>query len=210
VATAYDDIVEKLEADNPTGRLILLRGEPGTGKTYMIRGLLKDVDSLFIYVPPNMLSQLISPSFLPVLINAQKNNKTLILILEDADEALKSRDDNMTLISTILNLTSGIIADLLDLRIVATTNSEIKKLDDAVKREGRLAKYVHVQKLEAEQANNAYMRLTDSEEKPFSNPKTLAQVYIKATNKKDGASKESEARFVGDVESPTRKIGFGS
>jgi type II secretory ATPase GspE/PulE/Tfp pilus assembly ATPase PilB-like protein len=50
-----------------TKGLVLFHGQPGTGKTYYIRHLLKKMATskkIVIYMPPNMVDHLTEPSFM--------------------------------------------------------------------------------------------------------------------------------------------------
>ena len=86
--------------------------------------------------------------------------RPLILVIEDADSCLSSRaSDNISAISSILNLSDGIIGNLLDLRIVATTNAEVENIDSAIMRRGRLSARVEVGMLGEEAAQAVYERI---------------------------------------------------
>jgi SpoVK/Ycf46/Vps4 family AAA+-type ATPase len=99
------------------------------------------------------------------------------LILEDADNILTPRGkDNLSLISTLLNMTSGILGSMLDIRAVATTNSPTKDIDPALMRPGRLSSHVTVGELDKEKAASVFKRLT-GKAKTFSGQVSLAEVY---------------------------------
>src|ERR1700743_809782 len=55
VCKDYDFIIDDLRSKDPMGRIIILDGPPGTGKTSMIRGIFMDVtNAMFVIVPSNM------------------------------------------------------------------------------------------------------------------------------------------------------------
>jgi hypothetical protein len=84
----------------------------------------------------------------------------IVLIIEDADRCLASRaTDNISAISSILNLSDGIIGNLLDLRIIATTNEAINEIDSALMRSGRLSERIEVNYLPVEKAKALYTKL---------------------------------------------------
>ncbi len=194
----YRYIIKDLKAPDPSGRIIILDGKPGTGKTYLVRSILNAVDdAMFVIVPPSMVSSLGGPDLLPLLVqNRQSYSKTgpTVLILEDADQCLAPRAaDNIATISSLLNLGDGIFGSLLDIRIVATTNAKSADMDEAIMRPGRLSRRLEVGVLSYEEANKVYQRLVgkkknlilpvskgrtlgfDSKEKPAAY--TLADIY---------------------------------
>lgn len=181
VLASYDHVVEDLNSEDPCGRLVVMAGEPGTGKTYLIRSLLGAVPkAAFVLVPPHLVEDLSSPEILPSLTAAKgEMSGPLVLILEDADRVLVPRQDkmgSMNAISQVLNLGDGILGSVLDIRIVASTNAAKVEMDPATRRPGRLCRYASVEALSADEASLALSRLTG---KPFTvkNATTLAQVY---------------------------------
>ncbi len=196
----YRYIIKDLKSSDPSGRIIILDGKPGTGKTYLVRSILNAVEeAMFVIVPPSMVSSLGGPELLPLLVqNRQSYAKTgpTVLILEDADQCLAPRAaDNIATISSLLNLGDGIFGSLLDIRIVATTNAKSNEMDEAIMRPGRLSRRLEVDALTYEKANAVYQRLVgkkklalptskgrtlgfNSKEKPAAY--TLADVYKKA------------------------------
>ncbi len=190
---AYDRIRMDLKAEKPSGRISVMHGPPGTGKTFAVRALLHDVEGpTFIVVPPTMVPELTSPGLVNLLIDLKRKKRTLVLLIEDADEILTARESgNMSAIAAVLNLSDGIIGSLLDLRIVATTNAKKVELDPAVKRSGRLSAIAEVGSLNQERAEGVYKRLTDKDPGAyFKTHKTwvLADVYRKA--QEDGLKPE--------------------
>lgn len=180
VLKGYDRMVADLTSKSPNGRVAILDGEPGTGKTYLVRGLLDEVkDVVFVIVPSNLVEQMAQPGMIPSLIKLHKerNEKPMCFIIEDADEVLAPRAaDNMSGVSSILNLGDGILGKLLDVHIVATTNAKKTELDPAIMRPGRLSVSIEVGALERDEAEEVYKRLTGKEMK-FKIPATLAEIY---------------------------------
>jgi len=210
---AYDHIAQELNAEDPDGRLSILAGEPGTGKTYLIRSLLGECPkAAFIVVPPQMVENLGSPEMLPALVNARDMmDGPMVLILEDGDSCLVARKklgetaadktSNMNAISSLLNLGDGILGSVLDLRIVATTNAEEIDLDPAIQRPGRLSIYAKVDALPPNVAAAALSRLT-GQKVAFDKSATIAEVYKRAREmgwkpdtKKKKAEKQKQLRL---------------
>jgi SpoVK/Ycf46/Vps4 family AAA+-type ATPase len=181
----HDVIIDRLNKNNDKG-IILLHGEPGTGKTSYIKyltKLIKDKDILFI--PPSMAEMLSEPSIIPFLMD-QRNT---VLIIEDAERVISDREGNGSPagVSNILNLTDGILADCLNIQIIATFNMKRERIDQALLRKGRLIAEHKFEKLSAEDTNKLLKHLGKSQE--VSESMSLADIYnidvelFKSTNK---------------------------
>jgi hypothetical protein len=130
--------------------LVLLHGKPGTGKTSYIRYLINSVSKNKIFVPPNLTEVLSDPGFIPFLIS----NPDCILFVEDAENVLRSREDhqNNQAVSNVLNITDGLLSDCLNIQIVATFNTNLKNVDPALLRKGRLIAQYEFDELAPERA----------------------------------------------------------
>jgi SpoVK/Ycf46/Vps4 family AAA+-type ATPase len=135
-----DLIITQSLTKNEAG-IILLHGDPGTGKTTYIKHLIsKFRDKEFIFVQNDFVSDLLKPVFISFLLQ----NRNAILIIEDAEKVVISRDQesNDSVVSTILQLTDGLFSDFLNIKIICTFNTTIDRLDKALLRKGRMiAKY---------------------------------------------------------------------
>jgi hypothetical protein len=188
----HDHLVEALTVKAKKG-IALLHGLPGTGKSMYIRyliSLLSD-ERTMIYLPNQMIDSITDPSFIP-LISDYPNS---ILIIEDADEAIKSRKTGGHTVDKLLNLADGILSDFLGMQIICTFNSDITTIDEALLRKGRLILKHKFEKLPKEQAQ----RLSDSLgfETKLDSAMTLAEIY------------NQEDKFGGQTDLPN-KIGFTS
>jgi ATP-dependent 26S proteasome regulatory subunit len=194
----YDAVVNDLKSKNPSGRLAIFDGVPGTGKTYMIRGLLSEVpDALFVLVPANLIQELSNPGMINALLETRRNkgDHATVFIVEDADDCLGSRDStNVNAVSALLNLGDGIIGALMDIRLVCTTNLKNDELDEAVTRPGRLSRKIHVGPLDRKIAEALYEKLTGKKVK-IDEKLTLAQVYSLA--REDGWKPVQKKRAIG-------------
>lgn len=202
VLEAYDHVVKDLQSKDPTGRLTILDGPPGGGKTYAIRGFMHDVpEALFIFVPVSLVPHLANPGMIGTLIDAKKGleGSAMIFIVEDADTTLAKRgSDNLESISALLNLGDGILGSMLDIRVVCTTNLKDAEMDEAVIRPGRLNRKIHISTLDREVAEGVYFRLTGNKTR-LHDKLTLAQIYSMAKDK----------GWVAPVK-PKRSVGFSS
>lgn len=151
VVKFYGDLVAGFAERTPKGRLAILDGPPGTGKTFFLRALVHDLEKKaeFIYLPADLISKMDGPQMIALLERDEpvsENELMLpkILIVEDADECLVPRGgDNISSIRSLLNCCDGFLGSLLDLRVLATTNAGHigkghEKTDDALLRPGRL------------------------------------------------------------------------
>ena len=130
----HEKIVENLNK-NESG-LYLFHGDPGTGKTTYIKYLSSLVKRDLIYVPTSFVDFIADPSFLPALLH----KKHSVLVIEDAEKALLAREpgDASSIVSTILNITDGIMANVFNIAVIATYNSPRQAVDKALLRKGRL------------------------------------------------------------------------
>ncbi len=144
----HKHMVESLK-QNEAG-LYLLHGEPGTGKTTYIKYLSSQIQRDMIYVPIALIEALSDPSFLPVLLKKKQS----VIVIEDAEKALLARgsDSSSSLVSSILNLTDGIMGNVYNISIIATYNSPRQDIDKALLRKGRLKGEYYFRKLDKEQS----------------------------------------------------------
>lgn len=154
-------LIDDLSQKNSSG-LTLLHGIPGSGKSTYIRYLLTKLDKKVIYIPSYLVDQLSSPTFLPFVIDKCKNS---VLIIEEAENLLCARDsgNKSSAIQNILNISSGILGDILNIQIIATFNTGKENLDPALLRKGRLLAEWCFDKLSIEKTNNLLKHLNKDE-----------------------------------------------
>lgn len=135
-----DDLIGASIQKKESG-MILLHGEPGTGKTTYIKHLIsKFKDKKFIFIQNDFVKELLKPSFIAFMLQ----NKDAILIIEDAEKVVVARDNSSdeSVVSTLLQLTDGLFSDFLNIKIVCTFNTNLDRIDKALLRKGRMiAKY---------------------------------------------------------------------
>jgi hypothetical protein len=182
-----DYVKQDLAAVDPSGRLSIFSGPPGTGKTHIIKALLGLESCTFILIQSSYAELIGGPEFLPILYRAHEDTSMpLVIVLEDGDNAVAKRDaDNASAVSALLNVSDGIIGSLLDIRVVVTSNVDRVRIDPALTRAGRLSRHVEVAPLPFEKAEAIYRKLmqgpADAAPLPRkSQPYTLAEIYAQA------------------------------
>lgn len=152
----HNKILSTLNKKKSNG-LVLLHGAPGTGKTHYLKYLASKIkDKKVMFVPPYLVDFITSPEMTPFLIE----NSNSILFIEDAERVITDRDTNgANGVSNILNLTDGILGDILNIQIVATFNMDRKKIDTALLRKGRLIAEHRFDKLNLEDTNKLIKHL---------------------------------------------------
>lgn len=180
VVAEADGIIDDICRPDPRGRIAVLHGEPGTGKTNLIRGIMEATpEATHVVVPSDILPDVTGPQFVAALINYRTEGR-MVLIVEDADTCLARRDGAQADVVNVLNLADGIVGSLLDVFIIATTNIDGVDIDPALLRPGRMAAMVRVGPLDAPDANRVFRRLVGRAASPYEGPTTLAQVYADA------------------------------
>jgi hypothetical protein len=186
VIKGYERVLGDLTAEKPTGRIAIFDGPPGSGKTHLLKAMLQTTGTTFVFVPPDLLPQLATPSFLPALIEfTRQQGQPITFLVEDADMCITAREvGSVSAVSAVLNLGDGILGQLMDIRLVMTTNAKVKDIDPAIRRPGRLSAMIGVEALPAEQAQRVYARLMGEAGKEatftFEGDATLAEIYQKA------------------------------
>ena len=173
-----------LRFNTSTKGLVLFHGEPGTGKTYYIRHLLRKMVSskkVVIYMPPNMVDHLVEPGFMTFISNQIKSlsedGNFCVLLIEDAEPLLAKRQEGVRIqgVTNLLNMTDGLLNDMLNLQIICTFNVGLRKLDSALLRPGRLIARKEFKALSELDANLLAQRLGIKHH--FTAPATLGEIY---------------------------------
>ena len=161
--TNHEKIEEFLEkgVDNK-GKLLLMHGKPGTGKTTYLRYLLSNkYDGEVVFMNASIFSQITSVSFVSFAACYLQNK---LVVIEDAESLLVARDDGhkerTTSISDLLNFTDGLVGDALNIKVIATFNTNVEEIDQALLRKGRLFYRQMFDNLNFEQSVDLLMKLT--------------------------------------------------
>jgi hypothetical protein len=168
----HDKIITRLNQKKGKG-LVLLHGTPGTGKTHYLKYLASKIkDKKVMFIPPFLADFITSPEMTPFLIE----NSNSVLFIEDAERVITDRQSGgANGVSNILNITDGILSDILNIQIVATFNMDKAKIDSALLRKGRLIAEHKFDALPVEDTNRLLKQLGKIPN--ATKPMTLTEIY---------------------------------
>ena len=145
----YNKMCDILESDKSS--LMLFYGDPGTGKSTLIKHFIsKYEDKEFVFMDGSLLKHASKEKLMAYFLECQNT----IFILEDCEEVLKNRNNNYNpAMPILLNLTDGIIGDVLGIKLICTFNTNLDNIDKALLRKGRLSLKYEFKKLSAKKAS---------------------------------------------------------
>lgn len=192
----HQNLINRLQ--DPDGRgIAILHGSPGTGKTSYIRYLCEVIPKKVIYVPQEMAGWLAQPQAIPFL-SSQAGS---VLVIEDAEHMLRPRASHQgdSAVTTLLNLTDGLLADCMRVQVVCTFNANVQNIDEALLRPGRLMDRYEFKELTRERAK----RLAQLRGLPEpSGPTSLASLFCAGgstnTRKAIGFATANQAPLAGE------------
>lgn len=170
----HDRILDMLTEDRQ--HLLLFNGEPGTGKTSYIKHLASTVNNNFLYMDYKLFDDSASQMFVDFL----QEHIGEVIVLEDCEKLLMDRKKGNGLLSTILNLTDGILGDMFKIKFICTFNCKKSDIDSAMLRKGRLSLMYEFKKLSVDKVRKILNDNSIQEEK------TLADVYNLQSNGNEG------------------------
>lgn len=180
--------------------LSILSGEPGTGKTTLLRSLAGwlNASHLFYFMPAARFGSVDSGALVSFWADENRLSQLKkVLVLEDAESVLSRRDtDNRERVATLLNLTDGVMGDALGVQVICTLNSSLTDLDPALLRPGRLMGHREFFRL----TSAAAQRLAAHLGKPIPGGESfsLAEIF------------NPEATLLPEKPKPRRTLGFHS
>lgn len=168
---ALDKITEFINGDK--SGIILFAGEPGVGKTSVLRGLTEISKNDIVYTTKNIAEIFDSPDFLSFATSELKNK---VLVLEDIESAICTDGLRSSATANILGLADGLLGDILKIKIIATFNTpDLESIDKALLRKGRLDLLYKFEKLSISRTNELIKTLGKT--KISEEPMTLADIY---------------------------------
>lgn len=189
-----DEAVQEFLRDKEQTGIMIFNGDPGTGKSYYLRYLAKTNPNLkFLFLRQEFMSQISSEKFLKFLFD----NKGSVIVFEDCEDLVKRREQNTNIasLSSLLNLSDGIIGDQINLKFICTFNCKVSEIDEAIMRKGRMQVHYEFKPLAIEKANNLLKKLDSPA--VATRQMTLADIYF--SHKENNFSRK-----------PRKAIGFGN
>lgn len=170
------EIVQQINKKDSNG-LYLFHGEPGTGKSTYIKYLIYQLKKKVIFISPKMAGELDNINMTSFLLN----NRNSVLVIEDAEELIASREDiRNSNLSMLLNLTDGLLGESLGIQIIATFNTDIANIDKALLRKGRLTTIYEFTKLSIARSN-ALLNILGHKEK-VNQPLAITDIFNFSTD----------------------------
>ena len=183
--------------NNNHSGLYMFHGPPGTGKSTYIKYLSTVLEKDIIFFPTSLVGTLTDPNIINLLIRKQN----CVLVLEDAEKAIVKRENTQdaSLVSSLLNMTDGILGDVLKLNIIVTYNCQRTEIDEALLRRGRLKAEHSFKLLTKDQAKHLVQTLKLDVE--VESDMSIADIY----------NYKKEEELIGNKEELNKKavIGFG-
>lgn len=182
----HKNIVDTIRGVNDNNaKLVLLHGLPGTGKTTYLKYLAHELGKKVLFLPPIMAESIVNPDFVPFLME----NKDCVLIIEDAEKVIGDRNSSGSSVgvSNLLNLSDGILGDILNIHVIATFNMDKEKIDSALLRKGRLIAEHRFGKLSLDDTQTLLKKLNKKTE--ATEGMTLAEIY-NIDNQQDKSEEE--------------------
>lgn len=167
----YKHIITTLNKPNSKG-LYILHGKAGTGKTTFLQHLIKTINKPVVFMPAQLVDILNNPSHISFLKKLRNN----VIIIEEAESIVNSNGQRTTNISALLNHTDGILSQVLNIPIIITFNSDIRNIDSALLRKGRLVEKYEFKNLTPEKSVKLATKLGVVLNNP-TEEHTLADIY---------------------------------
>jgi hypothetical protein len=168
-------IKDYLNSEEP---ILVLIGPPGTGKTKLIRQILKEIaltkEDKVVSVLFTSVQEIIEQGeiYLDLIFGNSQ-----VLVLEDIDFHLKPRSSGNYSLYSLLSVSSGLLSNSIkSKKIILSTNlPNVRDIDDALLRPGRCFEILKTRRLSKEQAEIVAKLI--NKKLPDTKEFTLAEIY---------------------------------
>ena len=169
----YEKMCECIESNNKP-ELMLFYGEAGTGKSTLIKHFISKYNEKdFVFIDGTLLANASQERLMSYFLE----NQNTVFILEDCEKVLMDRENYFNpVMPLILNITDGVISDVLGIKLICTFNTKLSKIDPALLRKGRLSLKYEFKKLTKDKVE----KLLDSEN--VKGDMSLAEIYFQDEN----------------------------
>lgn len=156
---------------NSSANVLILIGQPGTGKTTFIKNIIHRAggDAKVAYDEKVLNTDDFFAGFI--------EDDCRFLVMEDADAFLSARQDGNSMMHKFLNVSDGLVSAA-DKKLVFSTNlPNIRDIDSALLREGRCFDVLQFRALTRDESKKVYEEAGVDKELPDGNEFTLAELF---------------------------------
>jgi len=169
--------------------IVMLHGSPGTGKTNYLKYLSGMSEARkVVYLPTYMATSLADPDFITFVTESLSG---CVIVLEDAEQVITSRESgesDKNAVSTLLNITDGMMGEALGVLVICTFNTDLQFIDTALLRAGRTKVRYELANLKADKADLLFISLGKT---PMGKSMSLADIYNLKIEKTNGPTKQA-------------------
>jgi len=150
-----NSLIEEIISGEQIGKTIILSGNPGTGKSYWIKSFAREIrNGFYPVIIPQANDFFYGVNNYYSVIDYFSEEKKLLFIFEDVGNLFctSARERQPQAVSTMLNITDGIIGKGREDIFLFTFNEKIEELDKAIVRPGRCLAQMYFNPFNADEA----------------------------------------------------------